>query len=100
MAMLYAANDQWGPRFHVDDLQKAIAPGGVLANTTHTIQVTYHPELRHDYVSYNRMKSIVVDWCHVQIEELAMIPSTANNMTDRSYSSIASRGVGYGRSKL
>lgn len=59
MAMLYGANDQWAPKFHMVELQELQQQGMIPS----TISFTYRHELCHDFVSYQRMVPIVMDWC-------------------------------------
>ena len=58
--MLYCGQDQWGPEFHIEDLlnlqSKNLIPS--------SISVNYMPDLRHDFVSSNRMVSKALDWCY------------------------------------
>jgi hypothetical protein len=64
IAMLYCGNDQWGPDFHQVDI-KELQLKNVLPKN---IAITYMPELRHDYVSYDHMVPKAVDWCFESIQ--------------------------------
>ena len=69
MAILYAGKDQWAPECHRQELQDLLLPGrplhGAAANHLST---TFRPDLRHDFVSYQWMRSIVTDWSYMSIQ--------------------------------
>jgi hypothetical protein len=76
--MLFAGNDQWAPTFHMADIARLQAKNMLSGN----IFMTYLPELRHDYVSHERMPLQVVGWCYQCITSLAMHKSPASESGD------------------
>lgn len=63
--LLYAGHDQWGPMSHVSDLEDLIATRQIT-----NYHLTYHPDLRHDYVSYTAMVPVVLDWGHQALRKI------------------------------
>ena len=59
-AMLFAANDQWAPKKHMDELQRVVdelrLPDGV-------VRMEYNDKLKHDFVSDPEQVPAVVDFC-------------------------------------
>ena len=68
MAMLYGDKDQWAPKFHMTDLQHLQQQGEIPSN----ISFKYRPDLRHDFVSYQRMVPVVIDWSCDTIQAMLM----------------------------
>jgi hypothetical protein len=57
--MLFGGQDQWAPFSLMIDIAKLQSRNILSSN----IFMTYLPELRHDYVSYDDMPAKVQNWC-------------------------------------
>ena len=68
-AMLYCGNDQWAPEFHQKDLADLQKKNVIPKN----ISISYMPNVRHDFVSYDDMVPEVVDWCFETIRSAMVV---------------------------
>jgi hypothetical protein len=101
--MLYTANDQWAPKFHMEDIQELKSNSILPPSTDNRISMTYIPSLKHDYVTDYFMSTQVVDWCIGAIQKIESLQSKQRQqqpLTNPETDDIDRREVPNIRSKL
>lgn len=58
VTVLFAGNDHWGPRFHIEDLQTFVD-----RSLLPSLELQYNPQLKHDFVTSTSQTDWVIDYC-------------------------------------